>query len=354
MQTLFRKLSSKAGLPPGELIYVGQHRTEQPTITVIDYDERNLRETQVATPNECRKYLGESTVTWINLTGLHDPEIMRQMGEVFGIDALVLEDIINTGQRPRSEDMGDYIFITLKMLYRSAQNDSVVAEQVSIILGKNYVLSFQEVEGDVFEIIRRRIRSEKGRIRKMGCDYLAYSLIDAVVDHYFVILEDMEDRIEIIQDAVTEKATSETVQDIHEMKREMIFMRKNLWPLRELVGALDKSESDLIRKTLSPYLRDVYEHTIQVIDTVESLRDMLSGALDIYMTTVSNRMNEIMKMLTVIATIFIPLTFIAGIYGMNFENMPELKWRFGYVGALSGMFVVAAAMILYFKRKKWL
>jgi len=313
MPRQMKRHSRKAGLPPGTLLYIGEQRVEKASISVIDYSEAEMHERAVENPRECREYLKRDSVTWINVTGLHETSLLENMGEVFGIHPLVLEDIVNTGQRPKLEDHGDYMFMVLKMLYRGRGDGEIVAEQVSIILGPNYVLSFQEIPGDVFDIIRDRIRTAKGRIRKMGCDYLAYSLLDAIVDNYFIVLEDLGDQIEAVQDKVILHADPQMLQNIHRLKREMVFMRKNLWPLRELVGGLEKSESNLVEDTLDPYLRDVYEHTIQVVDSVELLRDMLSGSLDTYMTTVSNRMNEVMKVLTLIATIFIPLTFVAGI-----------------------------------------
>jgi magnesium transporter len=345
--------SRKAGLPPGSLVFVGPRRVEKTTITVIDYNETVVRETQVAGPEECRQYITGNTVTWINVTGLHDSQVFSRIGEVFGVHPLILEDIMSTGQRPRFEDHGSLLYCVLEMLYRPEGSTDVVAEQVSMLLGKGFLLTFQEVDGDVFDIIRNRIRTGKGRVRKMGCDYLAYSLIDAIVDNYFVVLEEVGDKIENLQDAVIESPQPKTMQSIHRLKREMIFMRKNLWPLREMVNALDKSESELLSETLTPYLRDVYEHTFQVIDTVETWREMISDATDMYMTGVSNRMNEVMKVLTVIATIFMPLTFIAGVYGMNFKHMPELEWHWGYLATWAVMISVAVGMGVFFKRKNW-
>ena len=353
MSKLMKRHSKKAGLPPGTLMYVGEERVQKPTISVIDYNEADVNERAVSTPAECAEYLTKDSVTWINVTGLQDTDLLQKIGDVFNVHPLVLEDILNTAQRPKLADHGEYLFLALKMLYRGQGNGEIVAEQVSLVLGKDYVLSFQEIEGDVFDIIRDRIRTAKGRIRKMGCDYLAYSLLDAIVDNYFVVLEDLGDSIESVQEKVVERADPETLQDIHKLKREMVFLRKNLWPLRELVGGLEKAESQLVGDALKPYLRDVYEHTIQVIDNVELLRDTLSGLLDTYVTMVSNRMNEVMKVLTVIATIFIPLTFIAGIYGMNFEYMPELKCRLGYAAVWGVMICVGIGMAIFFKRKKW-
>lgn len=354
MTTQAKRRTRKAGLPPGSLVFLGEQRVDKSTLTVIDYNESTVRETQMDDPEACRQFISDNTVTWINVTGLHDTALFARIGDVFKVHPLILEDILNTGQRPRFEDHGDLAFCVLKMLYRGKDGKGeIVAEQVSMLLGRGFLLTFQEVEGDVFGLIRDRIRTGKGRVRKMGCDYLAYALLDAIVDHYFVLLEDVGDKIEEMEAAVVDDPRPETVHAIHQVKREMIFMRKNLWPLRELVHGLEESESELISESLAPYLRDVYEHTFQVIDTVETWRDMISSAMDIYMSSVSNRMNEVMKVLTVIATIFIPLTFIAGVYGMNFEHMPELKWRMGYAFAWSVMIAVGIGMTIFFKRKRW-
>ena len=354
MLKLVTKRSKKAGLPPGSLVFLGEQRVEKATITIIDYDEAEVREQTLESPRNCREYANSKTVTWINVTGLHDTEVLRELGEALDIHPLILEDVLNTGQRPKFEDYGDRLFCVARMLYRGTNGDAVVSEQVSLLLGANYLLTFQEMEGDVFDLIRNRIRTGKGRIRGMACDYLAYALLDAIVDHHFVILEDVGEKIEDLQEAVLGHPEAQTLEAIHQLKRDLIFMRKNLWPLREMVSNLDRSESALLSKELSPYLRDVYQHTIQVLDNVESSRDGLSSVLDIYMTVVSNRMNEVMKVLTVIATIFIPLTFIAGVYGMNFEHMPELKWPMGYAGVWIVMIATAGVMLVFFKRRKWL
>jgi len=294
-------------------------------------------------------------VTWVNIDGLHDIEIMEKIGKHFGLHPLVLEDILNTEQRPKIEDFDDYIFVVLKMLYYDENEGEIRAEQISIILGSNFVLSFQERVGDIFNPLRDRIRNAKGRVRKMGPDYLAYSLLDAIVDNYFVVLEKLGEQIEGMEEELVTNPTPETLQRIHNLKREMIFLRKSVWPLREVVSRLERGESPLIKEATGIYLRDVYDHTIQVIDTIETYRDMLSGMLDIYLSSISNRMNQVMKVLTIIATIFIPLTFVAGIYGMNFEYMPELKWHWFYPKAFwLVMLGVAALMLVYFRRKRWL
>lgn len=349
-----KKRSNKAGLPPGTLIHIGEKITEKVKITVIDYDEKNFQEKEIKAIKECLPFKDKPTITWINIDGIHQVDIIEKIGEYFNLHLLVLEDVLNTNQRPKMEDFEDYIFVVLKMLYYDEKDNEVKSEQVSLILGSNFVISFQEQEGDVFNYVRERIRSGKGRIRKMEADYLVYSLLDAIVDNYFVILEKIGEKIEEIEEKLITNPTPQTLQTIHNLKREMISLRRSVWPLRELISGLERTESSLIKKTTNIYLRDVYDHTIQVIDTIESLRDMVSGMLDTYLSSISNRMNEVMKVLTIIATIFIPLTFIAGIYGMNFQYMPELGWRGGYFGVLLVMLIVCVGMGIYFKKKKWI
>ena len=349
-----KRHSRKAGLPPGTLVHIGEKKTEQIRITLIDYNEENFQERAVEKVEECFPFKEMPTVTWINVDGLHHVETVEKLGERFELHPLILEDILNTGQRPKCEDYEKCLFMVLKMLTYNDGDNSVRSEQVSLVLGQNFVISFQEEVGDVFEQIRDRIRNAKGKIRKMSADYLAYALMDAIVDNYFLILEKMGEQIESMEEELIAKPSDETVRMIHSLKRELIFLRKSVWPLRELISSLQKTESSLISDSTGPYLRDVYDHTIQVIDTVESFRDMVSGMLDIYLSSISNRMNAVMKVLTIIATIFIPLTFIAGVYGMNFKFMPELGWKWGYFIVLIIMAAVAAVMLIYFKRKKWL
>ena len=354
MPRSIKKISRKAGLPPGTLVHIGEKKAEKVRITVIDYDEARFEEKEVGQIEECFPFKETPTVTWINIDGLHEPEVIEKLGEHFSVHPLILEDIVNTGQRPKMEDLEEYLFVVLKMLYYDEKEDEVRAEQVSLILGASFVITFQERQGDVFDPVRERIKKSKGVVRKRGADYLAYALIDAVVDHYFLILEKFGEMLEEMEGKVVTAPTPETLQTIHRMKREMIFLRKSVWPLREMVSALERGESALIKKKTHIYLRDVYDHTTQVIDTVESFRDMVSGLLDTYLSSISNRMNEVMKVLTIFASIFIPLTFIAGIYGMNFQYMPELVWRGGYFIILSIMGAVGISMLAYFRRKKWL
>jgi magnesium transporter len=354
MPKLIKKRSKKAGLPPGTLVHIGERKSETPKITIMDYDESSFQEKEIKTIEECLLFKDKPTVTWINVDGLHQVEILEKIGECYGFHPLVMEDILNTDQRPKMEDYGDYIYIVLKMLDQGNKNNEIVTEQISFILGPNFVISFQEKEGDVFDPTRERIKNGKGRIRKMGADYLAYSLLDSIVDSYFIILEKLGEKIEFLEEKLITRPTPETLQTIHHLKREMIFLRKAVWPLREVISGLERNESSLIMEFTRIYLRDVYDHTIQTIDTIETFRDMVSGMLDIYLSSVSNRLNSVMKVLTIIATIFMPLTFLAGIYGMNFKYMPELEWRWGYPVIWLIMIGIGVFMLAYFKKKNWL
>jgi magnesium transporter len=349
-----KKSPKKAGLPPGTLIHTGERKLEKAKITIIDYDESHFQEKEAKTVEECFPFKDEPTNTWINIDGLHDIEIIEKIGKHFDVHPLILEDIVHTGQRPKMEDFETYIYIVLKMLYFNENENEIKSEQISLILSKNAVISFQESEGDVFNPVRERIRNGKGRIRKMGSDYLAYALMDAIVDNYFIILEKLGEKIEVLEEELITNPIPETLHMIHNLKREMIFLRKSVWPLREVVSGMERGESSLIMGSTTIYFRDVYDHTIQVIDTIETFRDMLSGMLDIYLSSLSNKMNEVMKVLTIIATIFIPLTFIAGVYGMNFEYMPELSWQWGYPAVWVVIIIIGISMVLYFRRRGWL
>jgi magnesium transporter len=354
MPELMKKRSRKAGLPPGTLIHIGERKTEEVKITIMDYDETQLQEKEAKTFDECFPYKGRPTVTWINVDGIHQIETLEKLGECFELHPLTLEDVLNTDQRPKMEDFGDYMYIVLKMFSYNDKNNEILIEQVSFILGSNFVLSFQENVGDVFDPIRERIRNGKGRIRKIGADYLLYSLLDAIIDNYFIILEKIGEQIEFIEERLIINPASKTLNIIHKLKRDMLFLRRSVWPLREVISGMERGEFSLIKGTTKIYLRDVYDHNIQIIDTIETLREMLSGMLDIYLTSISNRLNAVMKVLTIIATIFMPLTFLAGIYGMNFKYMPELEWKWGYFLILLVMFAIGISMLFYFKKKKWL
>ncbi len=353
MSHIMRKRSEKAGLPPGALVHVGERKTERTTITVLDYDETSFVERVVATVEELLPFRDKATVTWINVDGLHAVEILEEIGESFGLHPLTVEDVLNTGQRPKVEEFADYIYVVLRTLQHDEGSHEIVTEQISLILGSHFVISFQESGDDVFDPVRQRIRNGKGRIRSLGADYLVYSLMDSIVDN-FVILERLGEEIEFLEEELVTNPTPATLQTIHELKREMLYLRKSVWPLREVISGLERVGSPMIRESTGVYLRDVYDHTIQVIDSVETLRDMVSGMLEIYLSSISNRMNEVMKVLTIIATIFIPLTLIVGIYGMNFRYMPELEWQWGYPLVWLAMIAIGGLMLLYFRSKKWL
>ncbi|RNI11442.1 magnesium/cobalt transporter CorA [Methanohalophilus portucalensis] len=349
------ELSIKAGMDPGTLIHVGDKKVKQPKLTLIEYDEKYL-EVHVNPVIDIIKNLkvAEDRKIWINVDGLHQTELIESLGQVFGVHPLVLEDILDTTQRPKTESYDDYIYITIRTMFYERLENAVDSDQISIILGNNFILSFQEMETDLFKKIRQRMERPAGNIRKKGVDYLTYSLIDSIVDNYYLLLEDIGEEIERLEDELIKEPAPATLQSIHELKREMIILRRSLWPLREIIASLQRDESGLIRESTGIYLRDLYDHSIQVIETVETYREMLSGMLDLYISTVSNRMNEVMKVLTIIATIFIPLTFIAGIYGMNFEYMPELKWEWGYPAVMIFMATISVIMLYYFKKKTWL
>jgi magnesium transporter len=353
MKRFLKKQSDKAGLPPGTLIHIGEQKLDKAQIRVFDYDQAHVEEIHVTDIEECFPFKEKPTITWINIDGLHETDIIEKIGRHFGFHPLLLEDIVNTGGRPKIEDFGDHVFVVLKMLYQDEENGELLSEQVSLVFARNYVISFQESHGDVFDPIRERISKGKGRVRKEVGDYLAYLIIDAIVDNYFNVLEDIADYIEDTEEVLLEKPNSETLQRIHSLKNDALFLRKSIWPLREIINLLERGESPLIRETTRIYFRDVYDHTIQVMDTLDTFRDIISGMLDTYLSSMSNRMNEVMKVLTIFASIFIPLTFMAGVYGMNFEYMPELKWPWGYPVLWTLMLTVGITMVVMFKRKKW-
>ena len=353
MRNIVANRSGKRGQAPGTPVFVGEKYLETPLVTTIAYDESRATEGQTADRPKFIPSHARSGVTWINIDGLHDPDLIASLAQDCGLHPLVLEDILNTTQRPRCEDYGDFFYIAIKMLRWDSTHQRIDTEQVSLILGDGYVLSFQEKPGDVFASVRERIAKGKGRIRAMGADYLTYCLIDAIVDEYFHILEQAGEVIEAIESDLAVKPDSKLLQRIHRLKREGLLLRRSAWPVRELLSTLEHEESPLLTDETRLYLRDAYGHSVQVIDTTETLRDLLAGMLDTYLSSVNNRMNEVMKVLTVIATTFIPLTFIAGIYGMNFQHMPELSWRWAYGVVLALMATIAGGMLFYFKRKKW-
>lgn len=355
MVSLFNwKLGTK-GLPPGTLVYEGAETAAPVSISVFDYTAEKIHQFDTDQVQEVQGYKDSESVTWINVSGVHDVQIVGEICEHFGIHPLVQEDIVNTSQRAKFESYDGYLYAVVRMLESDDCAEVISSEQVSLVLGDRWVLSFQQHSGDVFDLVRERLRNDQGRIRKMGADYLLYSLLDATIDDYFGVLERLGLRVETAEEDVMEKhASAETLQKIHQIKKDTIFIRKCVWPLREAVAAMEKAESKLITEPTQLFLRDLYDHVIRLIDTVETCRDVVTGVFDMYHSMLSNRMNEVMKVLTIIATIFIPITFVAGIYGMNFETMPETKWAYGYPAALGIMFAVAAGMLVYFKKKDWI
>jgi magnesium transporter len=355
MAHIIKDRSKKAGLPPGTLIHIGDKKTGKVKITLLDYDENHLTEKELSDVNESAPYKNAPTTTWINVDGLDDTSIIDNLGKIFEFHHLMLEDILNTDQRPKMEDFGSYIFIVLKMLHYDENKKEILTEQVSFIIGPNYVISFQEgIEGDDFKSLRERIRTGKSRIRKMGADYLAYSLMDAIVDNYFVIIEKFGETIEELENQVIMNPTTEVVKKIHHLKREIIFLRKAVYPLREVISCAERDETTIIKKSTKVYLKDVYDHTIQVMDNVETFRDILAGMTEVYVSSISLKLNEVMKVLTVIATIFMPMTFLAGVYGMNFHYFPEISWKYGYLIFWIVIVGMGASMLIYFKKKKWI
>lgn len=348
-----KRTDKKPGTSPGSLIHIGQERTEPVHIRLICYDENDLEDLQVDHIDEVVPLKAAPAVNWIDVDGIQDVSIIERVGELFNLHPLLLEDILTSDQRPKTDDYEDYLFIVLRMLSLDDRSE-IVSEQMSFVLGSNYVISFQELPGDIFDPIRARIQAGKGRIRRGGVDYLAYALIDSIVDHYFVVLEGIGEKLTALEEEAIGEATSRTLGEIHSVKGQLILLRRSVWPLRDVVSALIREDSGLISEQTRFYLRDVYDHTVQVIDIVESYRDMASSLMDVYLSVTSHRLNEVMKVLTIIATIFIPLTFIVGVYGMNFDYMPELHVRWAYPVIWVAMITVSAGLIFYFRKKGWL
>ncbi len=349
---LVQKRSKKTGLSPGTLIHIGEKRTEAVTMTLFNYAGTQCDERVVADVNELRPP-DDETVSWVDVSGVHKVDILEAFGKHFSLHPLLLEDIANTDQRPKLDDYETHFFLVMKMLTTSEQGN-IVVEQVSFVLGRNYVLSFQENGTDVFHTVRDRLRGGKGRLRQNESDYLLYALIDAIVDQYFEVLEMLGERIESLQERVIADPKPDILKDIHALKQQLLFVRRAVWPLRDAINGLSRSECPFLHESTKIFIRDVYDHVVQIVDTIETLREMVSASLDIYLSSVSYRLNAVMRVLTVITTIFMPLTFIAGIYGMNFDYMPELKWPWGYPMALGLMGGVAGIMLAGFRLKKWL
>lgn len=349
---LVQQRSKKTGLPPGTLVHIGERRTEKVTFTVFRYGAAGCEELQPHQANQLAPPDDESVV-WINVSGVHNVEVLEAIGKQFVLHPLLLEDIANTDQRPKLDDYETYFFLVIKMMSLTDRKE-IAVEQVSLVLGRNYVLSFQENGTDVFQPVRERLRGGKGRLRQSGADYLLYALVDAIVDQYFAVLEFMGEKIELLQQTVVADPKPETLNEIHGLKRQLLFVRRAVWPLRDVMNNLSRSDCPFLQEATKLFFRDVYDHVVQIVDTIETLREMVSASLDIYLSSVSYRLNAVMRVLTVITTIFMPLSFIASIYGMNFEHMPELKSTWGYPIVLVAMTVVGLGMLVLFRNKRWL
>ena len=354
MKPLFKSRSRKLGLPPGTPVYVGESASAPATITVIQYNEGVYSRHIIGSPEEISSFRSSDTVTWVNIDGLTNLDTLQKIGDMFGLHSLVIEDIANTDQRPKWEDFGDYVFLSLKMMYDAGTKKPPHLEQVSIILLERVVLSFQEPEQDVFGPVRERLAQNVGRLRKSGADYLVYSLVDAIVDNYFSVLEGIGLRTEQIESLALRVGSAKVTRLIHDLRREVIYMRKAIWPLREAVGAMSRDESRLLSSATRLHLRDVYDHIVQVIDVIETARDILASAMELQISSLSAHLNVVMKALTVVSSVFVPLTFIVGVYGMNFDFMPELRLWWAYPALWVIMIITAFGFLAYFRRQGWL
>jgi magnesium transporter len=354
----FGKRFSQPGTSPGTLRPHDVRRVEEVSLAVMEYGPERIAEWRAGSVEEALGRRSGQAVTWIDVVGLHDAEVLRRLGDHFGLHPLALEDVLNSGQRPKVEAYPDHLFVVMRLMHGKAEG--LESEQLSLFLGQDFLLTFQEIPEDVFDTVRDRIRQSLGRIRRMGPDYLAYALIDSVVDHFFPVLEELGARLEALEEEVIEDPDRKTVGKIHTARKDLLVLRRAAWPEREVVSALERQESPLIGQETRVFLRDCYDHTVQILDMVETYRDLATSLLDLYLSTVSNRMNEVMKVLTVLASIFIPLTFLAGVYGMNFDreaspwNMPELGWYWGYPLFWVACLVLAGGLLVLFRRKDWL
>lgn len=349
-----KKRYKKVGLAPGSVIYTGEKQSKQLFIEAFDYNGDQCYDKEFNNVEDIFKFKTSDSVSWINLNGLNHVNDIEKLGEHFNLHPLVLEDIVSISQRPKIDEYDDYLFIVLKMLYHD-ENETILSEQVSFVLGKNYVLSFQEAEGDVFDTVRNSIRLAKGKVRTMQADYLLYILMDAIVDNYFSIVENLSDKIEDYESRIFSGRVDKSInRDIQDLKREVLKVRRAIYPLREVISRIEKHESTLILKKTKTYYRDIYDHLIQVSENIDIYREMIWSLMDMYITTINTKTNEVMKVLTIMASIFIPLTFIVGVYGMNFDYMPELHYKHAYFilwGIMIALFII---MLVFFKRKKWL
>jgi magnesium transporter len=350
-----QKRKSKLGMPPGSLVFTGEQKMANVDITVFNYDETFSVEHNPKSFSEVEELIRNlKGVIWINIDGLHDETFIEGLSTLLDIHKLTMEDILSVGQRPKLEEHSNYLHVVIKEITLDQTEEIIEYEQISFILKDNILVSFQERTGDVFDGVRKRIREGKGTIRKRGADYLMYALLDNVVDHYFVVLETYGEKLEDLETELLENPNNHTLTKLHNFRRETLGLRRTVYPLRELIAAMEKLDDPLFTRENKVFTRDLYDHIIKVIETVEIFRDMTSSLLDLYINSVSNKTNEIMKVLTILTSIFIPLSFISGVYGMNFQNMPELTYKYGYFVILGAMAAVFAGMLIFLRRKKWL
>lgn len=348
------KSKHKVGLPPGTLVHIGKKKANQIKLELIQYSQDSFESNEFTNALDCVKNINDKNITWLNIDGLHDTEAIALIGEKFKLHPLLLEDVLDTNQRPKFEDFDTYLFVSLKMLGLKKDGKSIISEQISFVLGQNWLISFQERQGDFFDDIRLRLKESKGNIRLKSSDYLLYRLLDAIVDNNFYVADFFSDNISVLEEKVINQPDQQIMCEIQQLKKELIKFRKSVVPLRDMLSSLQKDESNLIEDFTLRYLRDVHDHIIQVIENIELQRESLSSLTDLYLSGISNKMNKIMQMLTIIATIFIPLTFIVGVYGMNFDNLPELHLKYGYFYIWGIMIGIILFMMRYFKRKGWL
>lgn len=351
-------IRKKKGMSPGTPIFTGKQKIDNIKITLFDYNSTDFIEKEIIDPEELTKLSYDKRINWINISGIHDIAAIEKIGAIFNLHPLVIEDIVNVNHNPKMEDYDEYLFIITKMIEFDNQNDCLRIEQVSFILGKNYLLTFQEDEYDIFDILRGRIRENKGRVRSSGEDYLLYRLIDSLTDNYMLVLESLDEKIEKIEDHLIDNPDQTILESLHQLRKDLMKVRRAVTPLREIIYSLEKEPKEMIKKSTHIFLRDLNDHIKQVMESLENYREIINGMHEIYISNSSFRLNQVLKVLTIISTIFIPLTFIVGIYGMNFNtfspfNMPELNWKYGYIFVMLLMVLIATGLILFFKKKKW-
>lgn len=351
---LYKRHLTPPGQPPGTLHYDRTPRVDNVSIQVMDYGPEACQVRTTTDVEDTFRLRDSDTVSWIDVEGLHDTELLNRFGTHFGLHPLVLEDILNTHQRPKLEEYDDYLYLVVRMLAPGANDDGLHSEQVSVILGKRFVITFQEIPGDVFDPVRKRIDAGKGRVRRMGTDYLVYTLIDSIVDNYFLVLEKLAGRIEQVEDSITAGPQPEDLAHVHQLRRELVYLRRTVWPLRDVVVELERSETDMVSDDVRVYIRDLHDHVVQVIESMENFRDVLASLQDLYVSSIGQRTNEVIRVLTIISTIFVPLTFLAGVYGMNFDRIPELHWRWGYLGFWGASVVVAIGLVFFLRSRRWI